>query len=235
MKIKKQMVQFGRTPNGLLNDKSISLKAKGLFAFIESKPDDWDFSVEALKHLLKESTEAIISGLHELEQSGYLVRNKYHGKSGKWEIEYILYDKPTNNDEPYMENPYMVNPYIENPLNNKRKNTNKENKYSKDIYKTLNPFALKLAEKLRYGILQLYPNNATAKKEDCVKRWAIDIDKMIRIDGRNWQDINKAIDWAMNDSFWQRNIWSGKALREHYDRLEANARAKFMKNGTIII
>lgn len=231
MKIKKQMVQFGRTPNSLLNNKDVSLKAKGLFAYIESKPDDWDFSVESLKHQLKEATQAITSALHELEDAGFLVRRKYHGNDGRWEIEYILFDQPQNVGEPYMENPYMVEQYMENIPNNKIKNTNKEYKERKDI--SLNPFALKLAEKLRNEILKLYPNNATAKKEDCIKRWAVDIDKMIRLDGRDWQDIDKAIAWAMNDDFWQRNIWSGRALREHYDRLEANARAKFMKSGYI--
>jgi len=97
------------------------------------------------------------------------------------------------------------------------------------------PQAKKCAERLKNKILEIYPNNAGAKKKDCVQRWAKDIDKMNRLDGRSWEDIEKAIDWALNDSFWQKNIWSGANLRKHYDRLEADAKAKFMKNGVITV
>ena len=95
--------------------------------------------------------------------------------------------------------------------------------------------AILCAEKLRDKILALYPNNAGARKANCIERWAKDIDKMNRLDGRSWEDIEKAINWAMSNDFWQRNIWSGKSLREHYDRLEADARAEFLKHGTITV
>ena len=106
--------------------------------------------------------------------------------------------------------------------------------YNKPIKVSSSP-ARSCAEKLRDKILSLYPNNVGAKKKDCVERWAKDIDKMNRLDGRSWEDINKAIDWAMNNDFWQKNIWSGANLRKHYDRLEAEARAEFMKHGTITV
>lgn len=95
--------------------------------------------------------------------------------------------------------------------------------------------ALDCAKKLRDKILEIYPNNVGARKKDCIERWAKDIDKMNRLDARSWEDIAKAIDWAMRDNFWQKNIWSGANLRKHYDRIEADARAKFMKSGTIIV
>lgn len=95
--------------------------------------------------------------------------------------------------------------------------------------------SIECAKKLRDKILEIYPNNVGARKIGCVNRWAKDIEKMNRIDGRNWDDIEKSIDWAMSDPFWQKNIWSGANLRKHYDRLEADARADFMKNGTITV
>lgn len=99
----------------------------------------------------------------------------------------------------------------------------------------VSPQAKLCAEKLRDKILEIYPNNVGAKKKDCVERWAKDIEKMYRLDDRSWGDIEKAIDWAMNDSFWQKNIWSGANLRKHYDRLEASAREQFMRHGTITV
>lgn len=95
--------------------------------------------------------------------------------------------------------------------------------------------AEELAKLLRIEILKRYPNNLGANKKDCVKRWANDIDKMIRLDKRTPENIKNAILWALNDSFWQKNIWSGANLRKHYDKLEAEAKAKFLKYGTITV
>lgn len=253
MKIKKQMVRFGRTPNELLNNANISLKAKGLFAYIESKPDDWEFSVESLKHQLKESTGAITAGLHELEDSGFLKRDKHHGKDGKWEIDYILFDRPYNVDEPYMENPYMDEQYMENIPNNIQRKTTKKDYKEREVYyeqeksdyqdfssqttkqQKQSEEALSLSEYLRKKIVENFPNNRAGKDLRVVEKWAIDIEKMIRIDGRKPEQILGAINFAMSDNFWKRIIWSGANLRKHYDRLDADATSKFMKNGTIVI
>jgi len=60
--------RYGTVPNELLNNDLISLRAKGLFAYIQSKPEEWDFSVDRIKSQTKESTDAIISAIKELEQ-----------------------------------------------------------------------------------------------------------------------------------------------------------------------
>lgn len=95
--------------------------------------------------------------------------------------------------------------------------------------------AIKLSELLRSEILRQFPNNVGAKKETCVERWAVDIDRMIRIDHRSPESVRDAILWAMDDEFWRRNIWSGAKLRKQYDRLDADARAGFLKHGTITV
>ena len=97
------------------------------------------------------------------------------------------------------------------------------------------PEAHALALLLKNEILKKYPNNLGANKKDCVERWAIDIDKMIRLDNRSVQAIRNAILWALNDDFWQRNIWSGANLRKHYDKLEADAKRNYLKKGNVII
>ena len=42
---------------------------------------------------------------------------------------------------------------------------------------------------------------------------------MIRIDGREIENIKKVIDWCQNDSFWYTNILSASKLRKQYDQL----------------
>lgn len=136
------------------------------------------------------------------------------------------------------ETPKSVNsiePSKEHSIEHKEREKKEDGYHIVKMEKPVSEHSLSLASLLKEKILEIYPNNVGAKKTDCVNRWAKDIDKMIRIDNRNISDIEKAILWAMNDSFWQRNIWSGANLRKYYDRLEADARAKFMKNGQIVL
>jgi len=52
-----------------------------------------------------------------------------------------------------------------------------------------------------------------------VEKWAADIDKIVRIDGRTWEQVEYMIRWVQADGFWQRNILSGKKLREKFNDL----------------
>lgn len=49
--------------------------------------------------------------------------------------------------------------------------------------------------------------------------WCIEIDRMMRLDGREPSEIRRVIDWSQNDDFWKSNILSPKALRKQYDKL----------------
>lgn len=102
-------------------------------------------------------------------------------------------------------------------------------------HKEHSPKARELALLLKNEILKRYPNNLGANKPGCVERWAKDIDKMMRLDRRDAESIEKAILWALNDDFWQRNIWSGANLRKHYDKLEADAKRNFLKHGVLVV
>ena len=83
---------------------------------------------------------------------------------------------------------------------------------------TCAPEAITLAKKLNERILENKPNRKI--KSNWLENWAKAIDKLHRIDGRSWEEIEKAIDWSQNDSFWRTNILSGEKLREKIDTLE---------------
>jgi uncharacterized phage protein (TIGR02220 family) len=85
---------FGAVPNDLLNHPDISFKAKGLYAYLNSKPDNWDFSVESIAGQVKEGIDSVRAGIHELERYGYLLRHKYQNEKGFWEVDYILFESP---------------------------------------------------------------------------------------------------------------------------------------------
>ena len=62
--------RYGTTPNALLNRDDISLKAKGLYAYIQSKPDGWDFTISKIAAQNKEGELAIRAAIKELEEAG---------------------------------------------------------------------------------------------------------------------------------------------------------------------
>jgi hypothetical protein len=55
-----------------------------------------------------------------------------------------------------------------------------------------------------------------------LRRWAYDIDLMMRIDCRSPDEIRQLMDWAHRDSFWKANILSPGKLREKWDTLVAH-------------
>lgn len=101
--------RYGQAPNKLLNDEKISAKAKGLFTFLQSKPDGWKFSTRRITSQQKEGKDAISSGLNELEKAGYLRRKSTKDGKGKWSgYDYFLADYP-----------FTDNPLTDKPLTDK--------------------------------------------------------------------------------------------------------------------
>jgi len=99
--------KYGTIPCELLNREDISLKAKGMYAFLQSKPDNWNFSEYRIAKQLKEGRDSVNNIIKELETSGYLKRIPSRDKkTGKWSgYDYVLFDRPTIQDNRSPENP----------------------------------------------------------------------------------------------------------------------------------
>lgn len=79
--------------NSMITDKRLSLKAKGLFAVMMSRPDDWEFSVSGLAAFVGVGKDSIRNTLAELEEVGYLLRSQAHDDGGKFAGNiYVLQD-----------------------------------------------------------------------------------------------------------------------------------------------
>jgi hypothetical protein len=183
----KVVSKYGITPNSLLNSKTITLKAKGLFAFIQSKPDNWDFSVERISMQLLEGVDSIRKAVIELEESGYLVRHKYQNEKGFWEIEYILYETPST-DNPTLDNPRLDCPSLENTQNNSKKEiSNKDNSNiclsNKEVEEIFNSLKNNFDEKYM---------NDSAKKT---------LNTLLKNNYTKEQIISATL-WAKKDNFW---------------------------------
>jgi hypothetical protein len=81
--------------------------------------------------------------------------------------------------------------------------------------------ALNLAKTMLLEHRKEIPDFMTGKKdEETIKRWAQDIEKLIRIDKKSPENIGKVIMWVKTPgNFWFHNIESGMKLRKQYERL----------------
>lgn len=130
---RKSKLPFTQVVNKVLWDKKLSLKAKGLYAFLYSKPDGWDFSAIRIAKESKDGKEGVASGLRELEKVGFLLREKL--PSGR--VRYRLFVDPNT------ENPFLgTKPKPEKPKEafcqsgETRLISNKDNKIIKSISNT---------------------------------------------------------------------------------------------------
>lgn len=134
-KIRKQYQKgFTTLDNTPLNDESLSWKAKGLFAYLWSKPDDWDYRVTEVARHATDGIGSTSTGVNELEQAGYLKR-KQKNKNGVFgDSVWTLSEQPIFKN-PLTENPSSDNALTEEPYTENRKllntdllNTNSTNK-----------------------------------------------------------------------------------------------------------
>lgn len=75
---------FTIVSNRLLSASNLSLKAKGLYSYLCSKPDRWNFSSVRMANELKEGVDGIKNTLSELESVNLLKRRKVKDKNGNW-------------------------------------------------------------------------------------------------------------------------------------------------------
>ena len=91
-----------------------------------------------------------------------------------------------------------------------------KNKDLKPLVRTPeNPEFRRLAFLLHLKIKSRNPG----QKDPNWKTWTEEIRKMVEVDGRTPEDIEKIINWCQADDFWQNNILSTAKLREKFDAL----------------
>ena len=134
--------------NHHLRNHTLSLKAKGLLSQMLSLPEDWDYTLQGLAQINKESIDAIREAVRELERAGYIERSRERDERGCLRgTVYTIYEQPhteptpeepaqalpTLLDNPTLEKPMLEKPTLENPMQLNTESTKKRKRQSKDL------------------------------------------------------------------------------------------------------
>ena len=123
--------------NHHLRNHALSLKAKGLLSQMLSLPEDWDYTLQGLAQINKESIDAIREAVRELERAGYIERSRERDERGCLRgTAYTIYEQPhaePTPEEPTQEKPMLEKPTLENPTQLITKSTKKRKRQSTDL------------------------------------------------------------------------------------------------------
>lgn len=200
--------------NTVLKDTRISWKAKGLFCYLLSLPEDWVIYQSELLNHATDGRESLRNAIQELEQLGYLQVKKKRDDKGHFTTVYKVIENPNSTDEtdnsrkPDTENPVQKTrhgkPDTENPtlLNTNILNTNIQSTNKQNTKKE-----------------QFTPPTLEEVADYCKER-NNNIDPMQFIDyygARGWRFNNggKMKDWRATVRTWERRNYSNNS--EHKD------------------
>jgi hypothetical protein len=95
--------------------------------------------------------------------------------------------------------------------------------------------ALELSKLLLSSHRKEIPDYLSGKQDTkTIQRWAVDIEKLIRIDKKPPDKIRQVILWAKTPgNFWFNNIQSGEKLRKHFERLYGQMKTDSSKRSGI--
>ena len=85
---------FVQIRNEVARDSRLSYKARGILIEILSRPDNWETSADALAPSGPDGRTAVLSGLRELREAGYLETVRRRREDGTFNTVSIVYDTP---------------------------------------------------------------------------------------------------------------------------------------------
>ena len=155
--------------NHHLRNRALSLKAKGLLSQMLSLPEDWDYTLQGLARINRESIDAIRQAIRELEQAGYIQRSRERDEKGRLRgADYVIFELPQPvpaSVSPTLENPTLDNPTLEKPTQEKPTLEN-PTQLNKDIQRTDLPKKEKIItdEQSTHSIPILSPNPSPCRE-----------------------------------------------------------------------
>jgi hypothetical protein len=145
---------FTIIPNKLILDATLTDRARFVFCYMASKPDDWSFYHSAMAKELGYSIDTLRKYIEELLLSGWLCREERRGEAGKFTTyDYTLNDTKSTVSEKTRNG---KNPHPEKTATEKTRTTNKD--LNKKRPKQKNTSTEMAANKFADAITDIYEN-----------------------------------------------------------------------------
>jgi len=103
--LRKKESNFTVADNNFLRNGDLTFKAKGLFLYMLSMADGWNFTINSIAKQQKDGKASVSSAIDELKAHGYIVYEKHSNGYGTYHLI----------ENPYSENQVMDEPKPENP------------------------------------------------------------------------------------------------------------------------
>lgn len=140
IRISRKIADFTCIDNGISRDPDLSLQERGLMLTVLSLPDSWEFNIQGLAAIVRESKPTIAKIIHGLIAHGYCTRERVVDpqtkRVTKWEYTFYEVKNGAGCDyEPQSKKPQVENPQCGKPTSGKvstikyykESNTNKSN------------------------------------------------------------------------------------------------------------
>ena len=108
IRTRKEHGDFAVLPKQALNDDRLSWEARGVLAYLLEKPDGWQVYQSDLVKRGPAQDHKVRRIMAELEDAGYVIRQRINGDGGKWTWITEIYETPQPLVQPSSDNHYMV-------------------------------------------------------------------------------------------------------------------------------
>ncbi len=234
---------FTQLSNTIIEDDNLTYKARGLFGYLWSKPEGWEYNLNDIIAHATDGRKSIAAGIKELEKFGYVKRVQKYKKGIKCGHDYhlsdesgLLEDKCTTTDTSNSLKSKLISSTSgqkgstagRSTVNISYSNTDNTNTNlvgdkspEKKEEKLGDREGVILANKFVDDILLLQPNLKIGNKRES---FAKDFALMIRADDRSVAEIETIMGWlktgSSNADFWKGNVLSGTTFRKQFDKLQ---------------
>lgn len=90
-------------------------------------------------------------------------------------------------------------------------------------------FEMQCVEYLIASCVETCPKSKVPDSPEKKQKWAVEIEKMKRLDGLSEEEIRQALQYAVQDGFWKANIRSTKKFREKFETLYSQSQNSRVK------
>lgn len=201
---------------------TLSWKAKGLWSYLMTRPDNWQVSVAHLSKHFPSGKDSIRSGLKELEEHGLCTIEQRRNEAGSFStLDYTIHEEPIELKKclPQTENP---SPGFSAPANPALINIDNNLILKEDISEqskpALSPSAHEIFQLLQEKLKQQKPD----RKPLSEKSSRIHLNPLVK--RISLEEIRKVILWIYESTdkkaeFWKEIIQSAKSFSNNFDKI----------------